>query len=346
MERFLSGKATDEEERLVAAYLKDNPERLDQYLTDGSWEGFEPGAQHGIPSERMRRFLEEKIGKEVKPLVRIRPARRIAPAVAVAASVLLLAGAFAWWRRADSDRPVKAVAVSAPSPLKTTVPPQQAIANTSALSRNYVLPDGSGVRLGAGSRIAFANPFTKDRRDIYLTGEAIFSVRRDKTRPFTVHAKGIATTALGTVFGVDDRRGPVTKVRLYSGRVVVREEAGTGRTFKEVYLSPGQELALNAKDFSVRVRTVEKASAPAAAPSVDTKVLAFNNRSLSDIFETLKKTYNVPIIYHREGVKNIQFTGTFNRDKETLESILNTLCSLNELKAVRQADGGFSIQTP
>ncbi|MDP4130574.1 MAG: DUF4974 domain-containing protein, partial [Bacteroidota bacterium] len=50
------------------------------------------------------------------------------------------------------------------------------------------------------------------------------------------------------------------------------------------------------------------------------------------------------ISYNSADMKNIDFTGTFDQNKETLESFLNTLCILNELKIKKTNSNGFSIK--
>lgn len=307
VQKFLSGHATEDEERLVTAYLKENPDKLDQYLADKSWEDFQENTPQEVPTDRMRAFLEARVGKP-----HVVPMRRIA--IMAAASIALLVGTYAWWRE---------TAKTTPAPIIATVTRPQTPApefNTPGL---HTLPDGSKVKLAKNTTVTY------NGRDITLTGDAIFTVHQDKTRPFTVHAGGVSTTALGTVFEVDDRKD--VRVHLFSGKVVVRKEGA-----KDLYLTPGQTAIANGK-----MRVIDNTK---VAPA-DVQTLAFDNQSLATIFDILKKTYNVPIRYNHATMKNFQFTGAFNRDSETLESILNTVCSLNDLKAVKGADGGFAIRT-
>ena len=69
------------------------------------------------------------------------------------------------------------------------------------------LADGSRVWLGPKSRLVVA--FTRRLRSIQLaSGEAYFTVRKDRLRPFTVRSVGGDITAVGTAFNVravDDR---------------------------------------------------------------------------------------------------------------------------------------------
>src|SRR5688500_1598254 len=73
--------------------------------------------------------------------------------------------------------------------------------NTSEKPFVLTLPDGSTVKLAANSRISYANNFdSTDTRDVYLLGEAFFTVTKNPARPFRVFANEIVTKVLGTSF--------------------------------------------------------------------------------------------------------------------------------------------------
>ncbi len=67
--------------------------------------------------------------------------------------------------------------------------------------RDIVLADGSKVRLGPDSAVGVS--YDGSRRTIrLLAGQAWFDVAPDPVRPFSVAARGVTATALGTAFGV------------------------------------------------------------------------------------------------------------------------------------------------
>ena len=91
------------------------------------------------------------------------------------------------------------------------------------------LPDGSSVLLDAQSS-AEVRYFAVRRAVTLARGAAFFDVARDPGRPFTVQARGVRVTVLGTRFGVEvaagaDGRERVT-VQVESGRVRVEPGAG------------------------------------------------------------------------------------------------------------------------
>ena len=93
--------------------------------------------------------------------------------------------------------------------------------NQGERSEHLSLNDGSQVELAVGSRIHCLDSFATDKRDVYLSGSAVFKVEKDATRPFTVYAGHLHVTVLGTVFkvtGADEARKKM-EVHLLSGRM-------------------------------------------------------------------------------------------------------------------------------
>src|SRR5205085_10866254 len=74
--------------------------------------------------------------------------------------------------------------------------------NDSKKIMKVILQDNSVISLSPGAVIRYDVPFQNNRRDISLTGEALFNVAKDKTKPFTVYAGSLTTTALGTQFKI------------------------------------------------------------------------------------------------------------------------------------------------
>ncbi len=347
MERFFQGDCTEEEKQQVLAYFRDNPEKLAQYLTEGSWEDFIPDARHEVPTAKLRQAIEENV-RQMDPFGRPQaPVRRINYGWAVAASIAALTVLVFLLFKKTADRTKPEIATVATAPVKKEAQRLKDIRNISSKTVICYLPDGSKVGLSGNSLISFDSAFTNGRRDIFLEGQAVFTVKKDNARPFIVHSKGITTTALGTVFSVSDKKGDYTTVHLFSGRVVVKKER-QDRSFKDIYLMPGQQLVINKTDFSVQIKDARPSTRieeePATTPSSTQQVLHFASQPLTEIFSLLQKEYKVSISYDPAALKNMTFTGLLNRDKESLESFLTTLCDLNDLSLKKTSDNSYSIQ--
>ncbi len=113
--------------------------------------------------------------------------RRVAIAAAIVSAVI---GAGGGWWLAREARP----AAQAPA-LREYVTPR----GRRAVFR---LLDGTEITLNADSRVRAPVPFTPGQRDVYLEGEAYFSVVHDAARPFVVHTRGGAIRDIGTKFAI------------------------------------------------------------------------------------------------------------------------------------------------
>lgn len=141
------------------------------------------------------------------------PLRGVAVAAGVAA--LAFAGAGGWWLQ---TRPVTY--------------------STETGERRLVrLEDGSEVHLDTATRLTAR--LRDGQRDLVLvSGQALFSVAHDPSRPFTVRAGDVNVVALGTRFDVR-RDGEAVRVTLLDGGVSVKAEGSRAGDWR---LAPGQQI--------------------------------------------------------------------------------------------------------
>ncbi len=103
------------------------------------------------------------------------------------------------------------------------------------------LPDGSSIHLNTDSAIAL--DFTGDNRDIVLLqGEALFEVKKDPDRPFTVKTLEGTSTAIGTSYAVRSRDDNAL-VTVIEGRV--RVSVAAGKTMPAADRLPHVDLTAN-----------------------------------------------------------------------------------------------------
>ncbi len=130
----------------------------------------------------------------------------------------------------------------------------QSVAHAPAM-REYATPrgrravlrllDGTEITLNADSKLRAPVTFAARQRDVYLEGEAYFSVVHDAARPFIVHTAGGAIRDIGTRFGVhaygDTERERVAVVEgaialagtpLRAGQVATLSRTGTIRVLR------------------------------------------------------------------------------------------------------------------
>jgi transmembrane sensor len=140
--------------------------------------------------------------------------------------------------------------------------------------RTVALADGSSVTLNASTRLE-AEWLPGERRIRLLTGQALFRVSKDPSRPFVVSVGQRTVTALGTTFDVR-LTSAALQVTLIEGRVAVNS-AHESTSQPAVELTPGQQFEVNAGD----VPRLHRVDAAAEAAWSDGQVI-FTDESLPD----------------------------------------------------------------
>ncbi|MFC4209759.1 FecR family protein [Pedobacter lithocola] len=153
-----------------------------------------------------------------------------------------------------------------------------------------MLPDSTIVYLGAGSRLRFPESFARELREISLSGEAFFEVKKNPNKPFIVHAGEIQTRVLGTSFKIEAFTGSPFSVQVSTGKVRVSRKT-PGRVKALAVLLPGDRLCVS--DAEV---TKSKISTEDVLGWKDAK-LNFNNYSLEDITGILGRWYDLRVTF-------------------------------------------------
>lgn len=177
------------------------------------------------------------------------------------------------------------------------------------------LSDGSIVNLNNDSKIQFDENFTGDKREIKLTGEAFFSVKKDG-RPFIIYTNNAITKVVGTKFNVWSR-DEETRVIVKQGKVSLAENIDTT---KKVYLTKNE------------LSKIVKKNAPTKPSKVDADFLlgwlngklVFESTPLSEIVKDLERYYNVKVNLANNDISRLRLTGAF--DNEKIDSVLTKIC--------------------
>lgn len=320
--RFLNGHSGEREKAAVRRYFTEHPGELEKYLTEESWSGFQPMEHLTVAdSEKMLRVIETLTWQR-------RKSRTLVWLRAAAAAVLLLAvgAGFLFLQR----KPAKENMMAASDPLTM----EERVNNTGSVMK-IVLPDSTIADIHPGSSISYRQPFGAGDREVFLEGQALFHVKHNAGKPFTVFAGNLGTTALGTVFRVKTGNGGVS-VQLLSGKVVVRPRAEKA---VPVYLNPGEKLYYDETKETVSVeqpatkpqRPAQTAAAPVKTEAPAVVLLHFENEPLAGLFKTIEAQYGMQVQYAAGALDNMYFTGVYNSEKESLADFLNTIALLNNV---------------
>jgi len=175
-----------------------------------------------------------------------------------------------------------------------------------------VLPDGSKVWLNSASSLRYPVAFSKDKREVQLTGEAYFEVRHNAKAPFVVKAGATEITDLGTHFNVYAYPDEAAiKTTLLEGAVKVG-----GRI-----LTPGQQ-ALISTGNTVKVIDLEN---PENAVAWKNGLINFTNTDFYTLMRQIGRWYDVDIRIKGD-LSKYHLTGTIPKNMELAQvlELLNT----------------------
>ncbi|MDD4191502.1 MAG: DUF4974 domain-containing protein [Mangrovibacterium sp.] len=166
--------------------------------------------------------------------------------------------------------------------------------------------------MNASSRLSYSS-FSAESRQISLTGEAYFNVKRDENPPFTVKTTRCAIQVLGTEFNVmayaDFGREEIT---LISGEVNVQLKD------RKQVLTPGEALIIK-EDRA----WIGKVNTDHAFAWVGNK-FDFQNITLAELIKRLENWYDVDIDLVNPRNREVSFTGTF-KNEETIWQVLGAI---------------------
>jgi len=341
IERFLKNECSHDEYRMVSEYLAAHPEELEQFLPVEEFTGGEvvpwekERSEHFFQSIRNRLFDRSVLSHRLK--------------TGLAAASVMLVIVMVWWLSKEKTNSAS-VTKQASGKNNTLADRLERRMNTTGSVLTFSLTDGSTVELAPNSQIEYSSAFSeKDQRSIHLQGEALFTVAKDKNRPFKVTSGDLTTTVLGTSFTVKAFDGEATiQVRLYTGKVVVSPSLLIkAKMDSNVFLLPGQELTYNKQLMTASVRSTLKKNNAYAAVSTKRKGQTFRQpdwymfggQPLPQVFDQLSEYYGVEINYYPADVSNRYFTGKFAKT-DSLETILKDISLLHGL-SLKKTDGVY-----
>ncbi len=335
IEKFFKGECSNEEQKIVAAYLDACPQAIDEWLEETEWLHFT--SQEVLPdaiSKKLFTSVEQVVFK--KPVFTI---KRIKLALVAAACFIMLsiAGYRIFFNEVKVASKIEASHIDKQNDNNLIVR-----VNTTNQRIHLQMEDGSIVELSPKSSIAFNKPFVQNgKRDIYLKGEAYFKVAKNKTRPFTVYSETIATTALGTSFTIKSfKEDSFIKVHLHTGKVVVKPANNNKKWLaKNATLQPNEILVYNKSTMLASINWLDnKNNLVQLNDATDYKLpnwFMFSNQPMTQVFTQLEEMYNVDINYNVSDVSNMYVIAKFDKT-DAINNILETIAKLNSLSVKKQ----------
>lgn len=199
--------------------------------------------------------------------------------------------------------------------------------------RRILLSDSSIVQLFKGSSISYNTSFNQEKRDIQLSGKAIFIVAKNKLKPFVVYAGDISTRVLGTRFMINTLEQSKVHVKLFEGKILIRPISGYS-SMQDVYLQPGQRFVL---DKSLNRHIVLSFNNKSTGSDMEKRKkapfsagLEFNQEPLLKVLEKLGKHYHVTFKYQEDVFDSMLVTGRI-LPSDSLRVVLTMIESIHRI---------------
>ena len=195
------------------------------------------------------------------------------------------------------------------------------------------LSDGSIVWLNSGSKLVYpAN--MKEKRNVYIEGEAVFEVTHSEQHPFLVSTKDFEIKVLGTVFNVsaypDDK---VSSTVLEKGKIELTPNNKSIFRSNKLTIQPGTMALYNPDEKLFYQQQVD----PKNYLSWRDGYFIFKNENLGNILKKLERYYNIEIVLNNIGLEKENFSGQLNL-KDSPEEVLKVIAKATPLKIKKSSN--------
>lgn len=217
--------------------------------------------------------------------------------------------------------------------------------NTSTQLQTVRLQDNSIVQLYPKSKLRYPKQFDPNRREVYLKGQAFFSITKNPRKPFWVYTNQISTQVLGTSFLVTTTSSQA-KVEVHSGRVSVyrrndvsREQQASKSESAGMVLTPNQQVVFSNTDKRLVKSVVDR---PINLLKTPENKYVFDETPVAQVFQLLEKTYGLTFIYDEASLNECYLTA--NLTNESLFDQLNLICKITR-SSYELVDGQIVIHS-
>jgi len=316
LRRFLDGKCTEEEKAIIDRWYELLDDGLPVTINEAEYDEIENRLWNKIHNEATGSDVARNAHKKTGMFTILKWFSAAAVLVAITALVYMYAGESKTAYSLEGEKVQEGLIEQK---------------NTSLVAKLVTLEDGSKVTLQHNAKIAYPKHFLKNKREVYLEGEAFFEVSKNAERPFFVYNNNLVTEVLGTSFNIKIINNKI-EVDVKTGRVAVYENGNrinlTATQKKEngVIITPNQKVTYYTESRHFITSIVE---APTPVPTgenasgKDVKFV-FDDTPLSDVLASIEKVYGIEIVLENDNLKSCPFTGDIT--KPALYNKLEFIC--------------------
>ncbi len=349
IDRFFNNNCSEAEVEAIVTYLSENKDALEKFVSKAEWDAISNNQNFSqATSQQLLQQLKQELFRKQASKVIDFPKKSIARLVAAASIILVITSTF-WIAKTTTNNKTL---VAVPNTKNAILLKNEKQANNWQIKINtgikpmlVSLQDGSFITLYPNSVVKYQQPFTPNKRDIILSGDAFFEVAKNKLKPFTVYSGSLSTTALGTSFRVTAfKEGKSTiDVKLYTGKVVIKSTKSIPNWQKDVFLLPGEGMKYSPQMVTALVTKMpnnmgNKNFVVAHKANNSESDIQFINAALPDVMVRLSVLYKVQINYTNTDIQQINFTGSINKSDD-IQTILKVIAQMNGLQVTKSLEG-------
>lgn len=314
IDKVLIGNASEQEAEMIARWFESSEGQL--YLEknmDAFYQQIQPGFEeiyidHPIPSEKIYHKIEKTLVSKKRYKLWLQVAAVLLPFVILSGFIFSISRNYSVF--------------GAPSYTEIYVPKGERM--------NITLPDGTDVHLNADTKFRYPKKFRFLNRDVeLLSGEAYFTVKKDKKRPFYVKLSDATVEVLGTSFDLNAyENNEQIIVTLDEGKIQLR--SSNNLTYQ---LEPQQQLLYNKTTKTAETFKIENSG---SYSDWKKNIISFQNTCVADVIRTLNRWFDVEFEVLKPEVYDYSFT--LVSENEPLDTILNDLEKISPLKFKKSED--------
>lgn len=310
---YFTGEFTDHDSQILNSWLQE--EEHNKLLFDQLVDIWQAGSFHNftgkIDAEKAWKEIQSEIFKNKKKSATQKFSLLKFAAVFIMA--FILGGLGYYFLKSFQDNMSKTTLVQHSAPIG---------------SRTFIItPDSSRIWLNAGTILSYNNTFNNHNREVYLSGEAYFEIKRKEKLPFIVNTEDVSVRVLGTSFMITSYpEDEMIQTYLEKGEIMLEVEDEN----KEFQMLPGEQVVY--QKTSKQLDIIKNVHPNIAAWRYGK--IYFHNKPLKDIAKNIERCFGVKIRIATTQLEQVNLTMEF--EEEGIDEILNYISKIANVQIIKE----------
>jgi len=176
------------------------------------------------------------------------------------------------------------------------------------------LEDGSTVYLAGNALLHYPLHFSGQKREVSLSGNAMFDIARNPMKPFVIETKNIQVEVLGTAFNMETTAEGDFRLSVLRGTVKVSDKVNGNVAL----VKAGERVTMQGNRF------YKTANPDLSLFSRYTSNMRFKDEPLESIIRVINQTATQPVVLRGEAIKqdrlNVRF---YNNNVDSMTRIIS-----------------------